>query len=67
MIPRIQGAMMPGTYLVDKYPILKYVPGYARDLRAWSQQEYAMLSARLNWVKSQMVCVILICTGLDMT
>jgi hypothetical protein len=55
MIPRVQSAMMPGTYLVDKYPILKYIPGYGRNLLAWSQEEYEMLSGKLNWVKSQMV------------
>lgn len=55
MIPRVQSAMMPGAYLVDKYPILKYIPGYGRNLRAWGQEEYKMLSGKLNWVKSQVV------------
>ncbi|KAG0703473.1 cytochrome P450 [Suillus ampliporus] len=53
MIPRIQSAMMPGAYLVDKYPILKYIPGYGRNLKEWSQEEYDMLFGQLNWVKSQ--------------
>ncbi|OJA19218.1 hypothetical protein AZE42_10896 [Rhizopogon vesiculosus] len=53
MIPRVQSAMMPGTYLVDKYPILKYIPGYGRNLLAWREEEYEMLSGKLNWVKSQ--------------
>ncbi|KAG2354051.1 cytochrome P450 [Suillus spraguei] len=44
MIPRVQGAMVPGAYLVDKCPILKY----------WSQEEYDMLFGQLNWVKGQM-------------
>lgn len=54
MIPRIQSAMMPGAYLVDKYPILKYIPGYGRNLKQWSQEEYDMLFGQLNRVKSQM-------------
>ncbi|KAG2066751.1 cytochrome P450 [Suillus decipiens] len=54
MIPRIQGAMVPGAYLVDKYPILKYIPGYGRDLKQWRQEEYDMLFGQLNLVKSQM-------------
>ncbi|KAG2101841.1 cytochrome P450 [Suillus discolor] len=54
MIPRIQSAMVPGAYLVDKYPILKYVPGYGRNLKEWSRQEYNMLFGQLNEVKSQM-------------
>lgn len=69
MIPRVQSAMMPGTYLVDKYPILKYVPGYGRNLRAWRREEYQMLSGQLNWVKSQVVrtAQLFIWTNLDMT
>lgn len=54
MIPRIQSAMVPGAYLVDKYPILKYIPGYGRNLKEWSQEEYDMLFGQLNQVKSQM-------------
>lgn len=59
MIPRIQSAMVPGAYLVDKYPILKYVPGYGRNLKEWSRQEYNMLFSQLNEVKSQMVRTLL--------
>lgn len=47
--------MVPGAYLVDKYPILKYIPGYGRNLKEWSQEEYDMLFGQLNQVKSQMV------------
>ncbi|KAG1852467.1 cytochrome P450 [Suillus subalutaceus] len=53
MVPRIQSAMAPGAYLVDKYPILKYVPGYGRDLKAWGREEYDMLYGQFKWVKSQ--------------
>ncbi|KAG1775087.1 cytochrome P450 [Suillus placidus] len=53
MVPRIQSAMAPGAYLVDKYPILKYVPGYGRDLKQWGQEEYDMLFSQFKWVKSQ--------------
>ncbi|KAG1835390.1 cytochrome P450 [Suillus subalutaceus] len=54
MIPRVQSTMVPGAYLVDKYPILKYVPGYGRNLKEWSEEEYNMLFGQLNRVKSQM-------------
>ncbi|OAX37013.1 cytochrome P450 [Rhizopogon vinicolor AM-OR11-026] len=51
MIPRFQSAMMPSTYLVDKYPILKYIPVFIfEDGR---EEEYEMLFGKLNWVKSQ--------------
>jgi hypothetical protein len=60
MVPRIQSAMAPGAYLVDKYPILKYVPGYGRDLKRWGQEEYDMLSSQFQWVKSQVVRTLLL-------
>ncbi|KAG2134587.1 cytochrome P450 [Suillus bovinus] len=54
MITRVQGAMVPGAYLVDKYIILKYIPGYGRTLKEWGREEYDMLLNQLNQVKSQM-------------
>ncbi|KAG2134588.1 cytochrome P450 [Suillus bovinus] len=53
MVPRIQGAMAPGAYLCDEYPILKYIPGYGRELKQWGQEEYDMLFGQFKWVKSQ--------------
>ncbi|KAG2361894.1 hypothetical protein BDR07DRAFT_1376907 [Suillus spraguei] len=53
MVKWIQSAMAPGAYLVDRYPILKYVPGYGRDLKQAAQEEYNMLWGQFKWVKSQ--------------
>ncbi|OJA15984.1 hypothetical protein AZE42_10719 [Rhizopogon vesiculosus] len=57
VILRFKGAMMPGAYLVDKYPILKYIPGYGRNSLAWREEEYEMLYGKLNWIKSQVTAV----------
>ncbi|KAG2156969.1 cytochrome P450 [Suillus clintonianus] len=53
MIPKVQSTMMPGAFLVDEYPILKYIPGYGRKLKQWSQEEYDMFFAQLNRAKNQ--------------
>ncbi|KAF9230055.1 hypothetical protein BU15DRAFT_59948 [Melanogaster broomeanus] len=34
------GALMPGAYKVDKYPFLKYVPGYTLELDKWENLEH---------------------------
>ncbi|KAG2066752.1 cytochrome P450 [Suillus decipiens] len=52
-ITRIHSAMAPGAYLVDRYPILKHVPGYGRDLKQAAQEESEMLWGQFKWVKSQ--------------
>ncbi|KAF9230732.1 cytochrome P450, partial [Melanogaster broomeanus] len=36
MVPIVQGALIPGAYKVDKYPFLKYVPGYTWELDKWA-------------------------------
>ncbi|KAF9245380.1 hypothetical protein BU15DRAFT_58981 [Melanogaster broomeanus] len=40
MAPIVQGALMPGAYKVDKYPFLKYVPGYTWELDSWANLEH---------------------------
>ncbi|KAH7884092.1 cytochrome P450 [Phlebopus sp. FC_14] len=55
MIPVVQGALLPGAYLVDKYPILRYVPGYGKQLKQWGEEEYQMLMGYMNQYKAQML------------
>jgi hypothetical protein len=55
MVPRIQGAMSPGAYLCDKYPILQYIPGYGRELKEWAQEEYEIIYGQFKLVKNQVV------------
>ncbi|KAF9230261.1 cytochrome P450 [Melanogaster broomeanus] len=44
----------PGGYLVDKFPILKYVPGYGRDLRKYHEFEVSLYRDQLGRVKGEM-------------
>jgi hypothetical protein len=55
MVPIVQGALLPGAYKVDHYPILRYVPWYGRQLKKWGEEEYQMLMWYLSQYKSQMV------------
>ncbi|KAF9238563.1 cytochrome P450 [Melanogaster broomeanus] len=44
----------PGAYLVDIFPILKYVPGYGRDLTKYHEFELALFRDQLGRVKDEM-------------
>lgn len=54
-LSRLGRVMRPGAYLVDTYPILKYVPGYLTQLRKWHHEELALFQGQLNLVREQMV------------
>ncbi|KAG1908862.1 cytochrome P450 [Suillus fuscotomentosus] len=49
-------AMKPGAYLVDSYPILRFVPGYLSELKAWHKEELAFYDGQLDAVRRQMIC-----------
>ncbi|KAG6330373.1 hypothetical protein ID866_8716 [Astraeus odoratus] len=51
---RFNRAARPGAYLVDSYPILKYVPFYARTLRKWHKDELALFRSQVDIVKEKM-------------
>ncbi|KAF8838010.1 cytochrome P450 [Paxillus ammoniavirescens] len=53
MVPVVQGALLPGAYKVDKYPFLRYVPGYGRQLKKWGKEEEVMLMGYMDQHKSQ--------------
>ena len=55
MVPIVQGALLPGAYKVDHFPILRYVPWYGRQLRKWGEEEYDMLMGYMSQYKSKMV------------
>ncbi|KAG2099605.1 cytochrome P450 [Suillus discolor] len=46
--------MKPGAYLVDAYPILRFVPGYLSELKAWHKEELAFYDGQLDAVRRQM-------------
>lgn len=47
--------MRPGTYLVDRFPWLKYVPGYGKRLRSYYEYDLKFYRAQLNQVERAMV------------
>ncbi|KAG1895267.1 cytochrome P450 [Suillus fuscotomentosus] len=47
-------AMKPGAYLVDAYPILRFVPGYRSQLNAWHKEELTFYDGLLDAVRRQM-------------
>ncbi|KAG1764170.1 cytochrome P450 [Suillus placidus] len=53
-LARFGRAMMPGAYLVDTYSILRFVPGYLSQLKAWHQEELALFNGQLDAVRRQM-------------
>ena len=55
MVPIVQGALLPGAYRVDRFPILRHVPWYGRQLKKWGEEEYQMLMWNVSQFKSQMV------------
>ena len=61
MVPIVQGALLPGAYKVDYFPILQYVPWYGRQLKKWGEEEYQMLMGYMSQYKSQMVSGTLRC------
>jgi hypothetical protein len=50
-----QIVMRPGAFLVDRVPILRYFPGYGKQLNEWRHQELGLYSHQLERVKSEMV------------
>ncbi|KAG9310288.1 cytochrome P450 [Chiua virens] len=53
-VDRLCRALRPGAYLVDTYPILRYVPGYLSQLKQWHQAELALFEGQLDAVRKQM-------------
>ncbi|KAG1801962.1 cytochrome P450, partial [Suillus variegatus] len=51
---RFHQAIRPGAYLVDTYPILRFVPGYLSQLKAWHKEEHALYNRQLDAVRRQM-------------
>ena len=54
---RLGAAVRPGTYLVDTFPILAYLPGYLSNLKRQHQEELALFREQVGTVKGKMVQV----------
>ncbi|KAG2340491.1 cytochrome P450 [Suillus weaverae] len=46
--------MRPGAYLVDRVPLLRYLPGYGKQLIEWHNEELSLYRHQLGRVKSEM-------------
>ncbi|KAK0207575.1 cytochrome P450 [Armillaria fumosa] len=51
---QVARSMTPGAYLVDSFPILRYIPVYLRELRAFHRRELAFFKSQLDIVHDRM-------------
>lgn len=54
---RLGSALRPGAYLVDSFPILRYVPGYLTQLKRFHKEELALFRSQVDIVRTKMVCI----------
>ncbi|KAG1727565.1 cytochrome P450 [Suillus paluster] len=54
MLKRFQMLMRPGALLVERYQILKYVPGYATELEQWRREESQLFHDQLDRVSREL-------------
>ncbi|KAG6371545.1 cytochrome P450 [Boletus reticuloceps] len=54
MLKHFQMLMRPGAMLVEKYPILKYVPFYASSIETWRQEESKLYHDQLGRVAREL-------------
>ncbi|KAK0470449.1 cytochrome P450 [Desarmillaria tabescens] len=52
---QVARSMRPGAYLVDSFPILRYIPTYLRELRAFHKQELGFFKSQIDVVRNRMV------------
>lgn len=57
----LQHAMRPGSFLVDRIPFLKYIPGYTRQLKQYHDFEIQLFRDQMNRVQSDMVSMNILC------
>ncbi|KAF7289950.1 Cytochrome P450 [Mycena indigotica] len=58
---RLGAALLPGAYLVDEWPMLRYVPGYLSELRRQHQLELKLFTSQLDTVRNRMASDIQSC------
>ncbi|OJA12012.1 hypothetical protein AZE42_08156 [Rhizopogon vesiculosus] len=54
MLERFQILMRPGAFMVDRYPILKHIPGYASYVEDWRKEESQLFHKQLNRVSTEL-------------
>ncbi|KAG1724555.1 cytochrome P450 [Suillus lakei] len=53
VVERFGMVMRPGAYLVDRMPILRYVPWYGRQLKTWFREEHELALRQMERVKNE--------------
>ncbi|KAG1854471.1 cytochrome P450 [Suillus subalutaceus] len=53
VVDRFGIVMQPGAFLVDRIPILRYVPWYGRQLKAWFREEYELVLGQMERVNNE--------------
>ncbi|KAF9006236.1 cytochrome P450, partial [Hymenopellis radicata] len=51
---RFGKVLKPGAYLVDAIPVLKYLPGYLKDVRGYFKEEHALFKGMMDRVRARM-------------
>lgn len=54
-LTRLSKAQLPGRFLVDSYPVLRYVPGLYSDLYKAHREELSLFRSQLEIVREKMV------------
>jgi len=54
-LARLGVTMRPGAWLVDTYPILRYIPRYLTQLKEWHEEELQLFTEQLDVVKKMIV------------
>lgn len=55
MLKRFQALMRPGALMIERFPILKYVPGYTAELEEWRKEECQLFHTQLDRVSKELV------------
>lgn len=53
-LARLGRAIRPGAYLVDSYPILRFIPGYLSTLQQYHREELALFRSQVDAVRQRM-------------
>ncbi|KAG1738484.1 cytochrome P450 [Suillus lakei] len=52
-VKHFQVTLRPGAYIVDRVPLLRYLPGYGKQLDEWHHEELELFRHQLRCVKSE--------------
>jgi hypothetical protein len=55
MLKRFQMLMRPGALLIERLPIMRYVPGYTTELEEWRREESQLFHDQLDRVSKELV------------